>query len=113
MAQISIFDGSKPFKIDKPVRLIELFAGIGSQAKALKRLGVNFESWCVCEFDKYAIKSYNAIHDTDYPTSDVTKITAKDLNIIDSDKYIYIYINILLSLPRFIYCRSTKRYAKR
>ena len=26
-------------KIDKPIRLIELFAGIGSQAKALERLG--------------------------------------------------------------------------
>jgi hypothetical protein len=25
-------------KIDKPIRLIELFAGIGSQAKALKSL---------------------------------------------------------------------------
>ena len=90
MAQISIFDGSKPFKIDKPVRLIELFAGIGSQAKALKRLGVDFESWYVCEFDKYAILSYNAIHNTQYPTSDVTQITAKDLNIVDIDKYIYI-----------------------
>lgn len=90
MAQMSMFDGSKPFKIDKPVRLIEIFAGIGSQSKALQRLGVDFESWYVCEFDKYAIKSYNAIHGTNYPTSDVTQITAKDLNIIDTDKYIYI-----------------------
>ena len=90
MAQISMFDGSQAFKIDKPIRLIELFAGIGSQAKALQRLGVDFESWYVCEFDKYAMASYNAIHGTNYPTSDVTKITAKDLNIINTNEYIYI-----------------------
>lgn len=90
MAQIGMFDGTQKFKIDKPIRLIELFAGIGSQAKALQRLGADFESWYVCEFDKYAMASYNAIHGTNYPTSDVTQITAKDLNIIDTDKYIYI-----------------------
>ena len=89
--QISIFDiGKTPLKIDKPVRLIELFAGIGSQAKALERLGVDFEHYRVCEFDKYAVKSYNAIHGTDFATSDVTKITASDLGIVDTDKYCYI-----------------------
>ena len=36
--QISLFDGTVPLKIDKPIRLIELFAGIGSQAKALKNI---------------------------------------------------------------------------
>lgn len=77
-------------KIDKPIRLIELFAGIGSQAKALKRLGANFEHYRICEFDKYAIKSYNAIHGTNFETSDITKITAKDLGIVDTDKYTYI-----------------------
>ena len=44
MAQIGMFDGTQKFKIDKPIRLIELFAGIGSQAKALQRLGADFES---------------------------------------------------------------------
>ncbi len=79
-----------PLKIDKPIRLIELFAGIGSQAKALKRIGANFEHYRVCDFDKYAIKSYNAIHGTDFTTSDITKITATDLGIVDTDKYCYI-----------------------
>ena len=77
-------------KIDKPIRLIELFAGIGSQAKALQRLGADFEHYRICEFDKYAIKSYNAIHGTDFITSDITKITAEDLGIVDTDKYTYI-----------------------
>ena len=88
--QISVFDIlSEPFKIDKPIRLIELFAGIGSQAKALKRLGADFEHYRVCEFDKYAIKSYNAIHGTDFVKSDVTQITADDLGIVEPDKYCY------------------------
>ena len=77
-------------KIDKPIRLIELFAGIGSQAAALRRLGANFEHYRICEFDKYAIKSYNAVHGTDFATSDITKITAEDLGIVDTDDYCYI-----------------------
>lgn len=31
-SQISFFDGAEPYKITKPIRLIELFAGIGAQA---------------------------------------------------------------------------------
>ena len=77
-------------KIDKPIRLIELFAGIGSQAKALTRLGADFEHYRICEFDKYAVTSYNAIHGTDFTTSDITKISANDLGIVDTDKYCYI-----------------------
>ena len=89
MEQISLFNYPE-YKINKPVRLIELFAGIGAQAKALERLGVNFEHYRVCEFDKFAIKSYNAIHGTDFETSDITKISAEDLGIVDTDKYCYI-----------------------
>ena len=74
----------------KPIRLIELFAGIGSQAVALKRLGVDFEHYKAVEFDKYAIKSYNTIHDTDFEVSDITNVTAADLEIKDTDKFLYI-----------------------
>ena len=78
------------FNSYKPLRLIECFAGIGSQAKALKNLGVEFEHWYVCEFDKYAIQAYNAVHGTDFDTSDITKLTAKDLNIVDTEHYNYL-----------------------
>lgn len=65
--QINLFAlGKKKFKIEKPIRLIELFAGIGSQAMALRDLGADFEHYKVVEFEKYAIKSYNAIHGTDF-----------------------------------------------
>lgn len=78
------------FKISKHIRLIELFAGIGSQAMALRDLGADFEHYRVVEFDKYAIGSYNAIHGTNFPTMDITKISGKDLGIYDTDKYCYL-----------------------
>lgn len=88
--QCSIFDGVIPLKITKPLRLIELFAGIGAQAKALENLGVQFEHYRICEFDKYAVASYNAVHGTNFSTSDITKIHAEDLCIVETDKYEYI-----------------------
>ena len=89
--QINLFSlGKKKFKIEKHIRLIELFAGIGSQAMALRDLGADFEHYKVVEFDKYAIKSYNAIHGTDFYPMDITKIIGSDLGITDTDKYCYI-----------------------
>lgn len=89
--QLSVFDYFEaPFKIRKPIRLIELFAGVGSQAMALKAIGANFEHWKVVEFDKYAIASYNAIHGTEFPTIDVTQIHGKDLEIVDVENYTYL-----------------------
>lgn len=97
--QMSIFDYSledvKPkelsnYKIHNPVRLIELFAGVGSQAMAMKRLGVAFEHYRVVEFDKYPVTSYNAIHGTNFETMDVTKIHGEDLGIVDVDHFTYL-----------------------
>lgn len=65
--QLDLFNSVRPyFKIDKPIRLIELFAGIGAQAKALEILGVPFEHWKICEWAANSIKSYNAIHIKDF-----------------------------------------------
>lgn len=73
-----------------PIRLIELFAGIGSQAKALTNLGLNFEHYRVCEFDEHAVRSYNAVHGTNFVTSDITKISASDLGITNTDEFTYL-----------------------
>ena len=54
------------FKISKPIRLIELFAGIGAQAKALELLGADFSSHRVVEWSAYSIIAYNAIHKGDW-----------------------------------------------
>ena len=72
------------------IRLIELFGGIGSQAMALRDLGVDFENWRLVEFDPFAIKSYNAIHGTNFKPSDIRNIHGKDLNITETDKYCYL-----------------------
>lgn len=89
--QMSIFDFTRePISITKPIRLIELFAGYGSQAMALKRIGAKFEHYRVVEFDKYAIASYNAVHGTDFPTMDITKVHAEDLNICDTNAFTYL-----------------------
>ncbi len=70
--------------------LIELFAGIGSQAKALENLEIPFVHYRVVEWDKYAIKSYNKIHNTNFETQDITKIKGEDLGIVDTDKKDYL-----------------------
>lgn len=103
--QMSIFDLTTPvFKITKPIRLIELFAGVGSQAMVLRDLGADFEHYRVVEFDKYAIASYNAIHGTDFPTMDITQVKGKDLGIVDVFNYTYLLTYLLIPLPRFICC---------
>ena len=90
--EFDLFSFNTPkFKIDKPIRLIELFAGIGSQAKALKNLGANFEHHYVCEIDKYAIASYNAVHGTNFETKDITKVHADELKIAERERDIAMY----------------------
>ncbi len=89
--QLTIFDIlCEEVKITKPIRLIELFAGYGSQAMALKRIGAEFEHYKVVEFDKFAINSYNAVHGTDFKVTDIRDIHAEDLEVTDTDKYCYI-----------------------
>lgn len=70
MNQISLFDGTMPLKIDKPLRLIECFAGYGSQALSLKYLGAEFEHWKIAEWAVKSIQAYKDMHfpddNTDY-----------------------------------------------
>lgn len=47
---------------ENPLRLIELFAGIGSQTQALTNIGVPHKVVAISEIDKYAIQSYEAMH---------------------------------------------------
>jgi DNA (cytosine-5)-methyltransferase 1 len=75
---------------DKPIRLIEMFAGIGCQAKALKNLGVEFEHWRVIEIDQNPINSYNAIFNTDFKPQDISQVHGSDLGITDRENYCYI-----------------------
>lgn len=64
MFQMNLFDGEQPFKLDKPIRLIELFAGYGSQALALKYLGLPFTHHRICEWAVKSIQAYKDLHFT-------------------------------------------------
>lgn len=78
------------FCIDKPIRLIELFGGIGSQAMALRDIGADFEHYRLVEFDKYACASYNAIHGTSFEPTDIRNVHGGDLGIVDKDDWCYL-----------------------
>lgn len=112
MTQTNIFDMlNMRYRITKPIRLIELFAGIGAQAKALENLNANFEHYRICEFDKFAVMSYNAIHYTNFETSDITKLHARDLDIVDTATYEYVmtYSFPCQDLSAAGKCRGMKR----
>ena len=55
------------------LRVLELFAGIGACSKALTNLGIEHEIVDAVEIDKYAIKSFNAIHGTNFKPQDIAK----------------------------------------
>jgi DNA (cytosine-5)-methyltransferase 1 len=78
------------YVIDKPMRLIELFAGIGAFSKALTRLGASFEHHRVCDSDKFKIQAYNAVHGTDFVPTDIETMHGSELGIADTDKWVYI-----------------------
>lgn len=55
------------------IKVLELFAGIGACSKALTNLGIEHEIVDAVEIDKYAIKSFNAIHGTNFEPQDIMK----------------------------------------
>ena len=59
---------------ENPLRLIELFAGIGSQTQALKNIGVPHKVLAISEIDKNAIKSYMALHGETLNLGDIREI---------------------------------------
>ena len=59
--QLDLFSFNTPkFKINKPIRLIELFGGIGSQAMALRNIGANFEHHLLVEWEDGDCKLINS-----------------------------------------------------
>jgi len=58
------------------MKLLSLFSGIGAFEKALDRLEIPYELVGYCEIDKYASKSYAAIHGVDESMNigDITKV---------------------------------------
>ena len=65
----------------KTIKMLSLFSGIGAFEKALTNIGINQELVGFSEIDKYAIKSYCAIHnvDSELNLGDITKIEVNKL----------------------------------
>ena len=83
--QTTIFEMLYPtFKITKPIRIIELFGGYGSQLLALKYIGANVEQWKLCEWAIKSIQAYKDLHFSDDNTD-----YSKDLTIEEIKEYLY------------------------
>lgn len=63
------------------LKYLSLFSGIGAFEKALTNLGVQYEVVNYCEIDKYASKSYSAIHGIPESKNlwDITKVNVFNL----------------------------------
>lgn len=55
------------------IRILELFGGIGACSKALEKLNIDYEIADYVEIDKSAVKSFNAIHGTNFEPQDICK----------------------------------------
>ena len=73
------------------MKVLSLFSGIGAFEKALERKGIDFELVNYCEFDKYASKSYSAIHGVPETLNlgDITKVNLAELQPYSADLITY------------------------
>lgn len=61
--QLDLFcDSDNLYKITKPIRLIEFFAGVGFQRMGIQKVFPNLESWKICEWAIPSIVAYDAVH---------------------------------------------------
>lgn len=75
------------FSKERPLRVFEAFAGYGSQAMALRNIGIPYRVVGISEIDKYAIKAYNAVHGETRNYGDISKIEWED--VPDFDLFTY------------------------
>lgn len=67
------------FEIKNKVRLIECFAGIGSQALAFERLGVDFERYKIVEWNISSFLAYKSIHHNEDNTDYSKEMSKEDI----------------------------------
>lgn len=70
--------------MEKKYNVVELFSGIGSQAKALKNIGMEISESYTCEWDIHAFVAYDAIHHSPKVPRKVLKMNKEQL--LDSMK---------------------------
>lgn len=65
--------------MNQTCNIVELFSGIGSQAKALKNLGYTINTLGTCEWDLHAFIAYDAIHSSTEIPADIDELTKLQL----------------------------------
>ena len=78
---------------EHPLKVIELFSGIGAQRSALEKAGIPHKVVAISEIDKFALKSYNEMYNHCLDSGetinlgDITKINPKDVPDCDFMTY--------------------------
>lgn len=63
----------------KEYNIVELFSGIGSQARALKNIGININVQAICEWDIHAFIAYDAIHGSCFNLPEVENLNKQQI----------------------------------
>ena len=65
--------------MNQTCNIVELFSGIGSQAKALKNLGYKVNTLGTCEWDLHAFIAYDAIHSSPELPDTIAKMEKEEI----------------------------------
>lgn len=63
----------------KKLKIVELFSGIGSQARALENVGIKYDVQATCEWDIQAFIAYDAIHKDTIILNDIDKMDKEEV----------------------------------
>lgn len=63
----------------KRFKIVELFSGIGSQARALKNIGIDIEVQATCEWDIHAFMAYDVIHNDEFLLDEVSDMSKEEV----------------------------------
>ena len=93
------------------IKVLELFGGIGACTKALERLKIDYEIADYVEIDKYAVKSFNAIHNTNFEPQDIS-LAGQQKGIIKGETrsgLMYEMMRIIHKLkPKYVIAENVK-----
>lgn len=69
------------------LKVVELFSGMNAWRRGLQSLNIEHEVVMAVDFDEYAVTAYNALHDTEFPATDITQLDEK--TVPDCDVIFY------------------------
>ena len=63
----------------KKMKIVELFSGIGSQARALENIGIKIDLQATCEWDIHAFIAYDAIHKDTFILDEIERMSKEEV----------------------------------